>query len=153
MAGLVGVSQIVTRLRSGVTNSIIEPVGGSNPADLAAVRITNVRGQVAYEIISGDNSYTSSFSMEGGFGSGPNDYTRNFNLVPFSARNCVVNELANNLIEVITPVADAGGRRYVLQFFVPFSFGPTINQTTVNVLGNNTLTVRMSKVFIGPEGF
>jgi len=145
MAGLVSYYNQVPRLRNIITNSVISPISGSNPVDLTPVSITNVRGQVTFEIISGDNSYTSSFSVVGGFGDFPEDYTQNFYLLGNSNVGCTVNQLCVNRLEIITPVADAGGRRYILQFKPVQSIGPTINQTSVNIIGNNTLTIKMIK--------
>jgi hypothetical protein len=145
MAGLVSYYNQIPRIKTIKTNFIINPVAGSNPADVSPISITNVRGQVAFQITSGDNNYTSSFSVTGGFGDFPQDYTQNFYYNGSSAQNCTVNQISVNIIEVITPVADAGGRRYVLEFKPVQSIGPTIQQTTLNVLGNNSLFITMTK--------
>lgn len=152
MAGIVANYNVVPRLRSIVTNSVINPIGGVNPADLAPVNLTNVRGQLGVQITSGDNSYSTAFSVTGGFGAYSTDYTRNFYLVPNSVTGATVNEIAVNRLEILTPGADAGGRRYILQFRASQAFGPTIYQTSVNTIGNNPLTVTVSKYAI-TEGF
>ena len=152
MSGIIANYSTAPRLRTIVTNSIVNPVGGSNPVDLSPVDLTNVRGQLSYEIISGDNSYSTTFGITGGFGQFQTDPTRNFYLARDSVTGATINEVAVNRFEILTDVADAGGRRYILQFRTSQSFGPTITQTSVNTLGNNTLTVRVSKVSI-TQGF
>lgn len=152
MAGIVGNYNTVPRLREIVTNEIISPVAGSNPADLGQVTLKNVRGQVQYTIISGDNLFTSMFKVVGGFGAWPGDWSQNWHLVRGSEVNCTVRILQENRFEITTPAADAGGRVYILNFVPLQSFGPNIRQNSVNSIGNNTLTVRTSKN-VNMEGY
>jgi len=142
----------VPRLREIVSNAIISPVGGSNPADLGDVSIPNVRGQVDYTIISGDNSFTSMFKVVGGFGSWPGEWSQDWNPVNGSAVNCTILVLQKNRIQITTPVGDAGGRVYIFNFSFLQSFAPMIRQNSVNIIGNNTLTVRAIK-YINVEGY
>lgn len=145
MAGLVAYYNQVPRIRDINTNFIIQPVGGSNPADLGDVKLPNVRGQVTFTIISGDNLFTSSFRIVGGFGDFPSDATQDWYPVSRSETNCTIRVLQKNRIEVITPAADAGGRVYILEFKPVQSIGATIRQNSVNLIGDNSLTVRMVK--------
>ena len=152
MAGIVGNYNTVPRLREIVTNEVISPVLGSNPADLGQVTLKNVRGQVQYIIISGDNLFTSMFKVVGGFGEWPGDWSQNWYPVPRTEVNCSIRVLQENRLEITTPAADAGGRVYILNFVPLQSFGPNIRQISVNSIGNNTLTVRTSKN-VGTEGY
>ncbi len=152
MAGIVAQYNQVPRIRNIITPFIIEPVGGNNPADLGQITVTNVRGQLSFDIISGDNQHQASFEVVGGFGDYPQDSTQNFFFSTGTNINCTVNALQVNRLEILTPVADAGGRRYILEFKPVQSIGPTIQQTSVNTIGNFTLTVRIKKqVFV--QGF
>ena len=65
------------RLNTIYSNNIISPVAGVNPVDNGYVKLPNVRGQLSISITSGDNSYTSSFDVVGGFGEFMLDYTQN----------------------------------------------------------------------------
>ena len=152
MAGIVGSYNRVPRLREIVTNEIISPISGSNPVDLGEVTLRNVRGQVQYTIISGDNLFTSMFKVVGGFNEWPNDPTRNWYPVNGSEVNCTIKSPQINKIEITTPAPDAGGRVYILTFVPLQSYGPTIRQNSVNIIGNNTLTVRAVKN-INVEGY
>ena len=152
MAGITSFYNQVPRIRNVRTNKIILPIGGSNPADLGPVILPNVRGQVSYIIISGDNSFTSSFSVTGGFGDFPDDWTQDWYFNVSSNVNCTVRTLQKNRLEVTTPAADAGGRQYNFEFKPVQSIGPTIRQNSVNTIGNFSLTVRIQKQNI-VEGF
>lgn len=142
----------VPRMRTIVGKKIIYPVGGSNPADLGNVELPNVRGQVKITIISGDNSFMSMFDITGGFGDWPGQYTQNWWPQPTSAVNCTIRTLQTNRIEVTTPPADAGGRVYIFNFFPYQSIAPTVRQNSVNIIGNNTLTVSLNKEIL-QQGF
>jgi hypothetical protein len=121
------------------------PSGGVNPVDVTPQTLHNVRGQVVYQIISRDNNYTSELTVVGGYGLFSGDYTQNFLYVSGSSLNCTVTVPTLNQITVTTPVGDAGGRVYVLQFQPIKSTAPTIQQTSGNVIGNNTLEVRTTR--------
>ena len=56
-------------------------------------------------------------------------------------------------MRIETPVADAGGRIYTMQFFPVQNFGPQIRQSSANIIGNNTLTVKIFKIVISSTGF
>ena len=142
-----------TRFNTIFSNNVISPVAGVNPADGGYVDLPNVRGQLTVSIISGDNSYTSTFNVTGGFGQYPNDYTMNWYPELFSAVGCTLSYPSINIIQITTPAADAGGRTYLMQFFTAFSVGPQIRQTSVNLIGNNTLTVKIFKTIISNVGY
>lgn len=152
MAGVVAQYNSVPRLRNVITNNVINPVGGSNPADLGPVRLSNIRGQVTITIISGDNSFTSMFDIVGGFGEFPDQWSQDWYPQAGTEINCTIRVLQENRIQVTTPVADAGGRVYIFEFVPLQSFGPTIRQNSVNIIGNNTLTIRMVKK-LAVQGF
>ena len=135
----------VPKLSTLNSNKIINPVSGSNPVDLGTVNLPNVRGQVSISIISGDNGFMSSFDVIGGFGEYYTQWSQNWYPQTASELNCTVKVPQVNRMEVITPLIDAGGRVYVLQFFPIQSYGPTIRQVSVNIIGNNTLSVRLVK--------
>lgn len=141
------------RLRTLYSNNIISPVAGANPVDSGYVVLPNVRGQISVVIISGDNSFMSSFNIVGGFGSYSTDPTQNWYPQTFSYMNCVVTQLMPNIFQIQTPVADAGGRTYIMQFFPVQSMGPQIRQTSLNIIGNNTLNVRLIKNEVLPGGW
>lgn len=131
--------------RQIVSVKTIEPVGGSNPADLSPVSLPNMRGMVTYTIRSDDNAYETTFTVQGGYGEFSSDATREFYLVPFTSDSGVTQMIPNRIV-INTPVADAGGRVYVLNFVTAQTFGPTIAQSSVNIIGNNSLTVTMKSV-------
>lgn len=141
------------RLNTIYSNNVISPIAGVNPVDGGYVDLPNIRGQLTISITSGDNSYTSSFIVTGGFGQYPNDYTINWNLNLFSAVGCTLSYPSLNIVQINTPVADAGGRTYLMQFFTAFSVGPQIRQTSPNLIGNNILTVKIFKTIISTEGY
>lgn len=130
------------------TNNIISPVAGANPVDSGYVKLPNIRGQLFVSITSGDNSYTSSFNIIGGFGQFSTDSTQNWYPETFSPLGCTVTMAVLNTIQIQTPVADAGGRTYFIQFFPVLGVGPQIRQTSANIIGNNTLTVVLLKRYV-----
>jgi hypothetical protein len=134
------------RLQEIISNKIISPVAGSNPVDLGYVPLPNIRGQVRFVVTSGDNSFTFMFDVVGGFGDWPGQWTQNWTVVTQSILNCTIIQLQLNRFQITTPLADAGGRVYILQFNPLQSFPPMITQTSVNIIGNNSLTVRLTKV-------
>lgn len=142
----------VPRMRTINGKKIISPVGGVNPADISDVPLPNVRGQVKVIIISGDNSFMSMFDITGGFGDFPGQYTQDWWPQPSSAVNCTIRTLQKNRIEVTTPVADAGGRMYIFNFYPYQSQSGTVRQNSVNIIGNNTLTVSLNKEIL-QQGF
>ncbi len=145
MAGLIGVYSTIPRVRNQITNFIISPSGGSNPIDAGPVTLPNIRGNLIFKVTSGDNGFTSELSVLGGFGEFQCDPTQNFVFQVGTNVNCTVNTLQKNRIEITTPVGDAGGRRYILQFF-PFRASPAnITQTSVNFIGNFPVTVNITK--------
>lgn len=144
-SGTLAVYNSEPKIRTIHSNNNIYPVGGTNPADIGYVKLPNVRGQLYIEIKSMDNSYTSSFDIVGGFGEFASDYTQNWYPETFSPFGCTVTVLFLNTIQIQTPVADAGGRTYIMQFFPVQGVGPQIRQTSANIIGNNILNVKMIK--------
>lgn len=145
MAGVTAYYNQVPRMRELVSNKIISPDGGINPVDIGPVDLPNIRGQVTITIISGNRLFTSMFKIVGGFGDFPSDITQDWYPVTRSEVNCTIRVVQKNLIEVITPVADTGGRIYVFAFQPNQSIGPTVHQRSVHPIGNHTLTVRLTK--------
>lgn len=150
MAGVVGVNQVIPRMRRLQTNNVISSSGGINPVDVSPVTLKNMRGQLAVQGVASDTGVIWSFDIQGGFGDYLQEIQRNFYFLTGTNVNCTVNTLAVNRLEIITPVGDAGGRRYIMQFQPLPSFGPTIHQTSVNVLGAADLTVTMTKYLVIP---
>jgi len=134
-----------TPIRTIYSNNIIAPVSGVNPVDLGYVKLPNIRGYLTITIISTDNSYKSIFEITGGWGEYATDYTQNWYPQTFSFVGCVVTVLFQNTIQIQTPVADAGGRTYIMQFFPVQSVGPQIKQSSINIIGNNNLIVKITK--------
>lgn len=153
ISGISGNYNNEPRINTIYSNNIISPVLGANPVDSGYVKLPNVRGQLSIVIISEDNSFTSSFNIIGGFGEYSTDYTQNWYPQTFSYINCVVTVLMMNIIQIQTPVADAGGRTYIMQFFPVLSMGPQIRQTSLNIIGNNILTVKMIKNSVSSVGW
>lgn len=145
MAGLVAYYNQVPRFRTITTNKVIQPVGGANPVDSDEVLLPNVRGQVQIMVISGDNSYVSGFDLKGGFGDFPQDWTQDWYPNAGTEIGGTISVPVKNTIVLTTDVADAGGREYTFVFEPVQSFGPTIRQNSVNVIGNNNLTVILKK--------
>jgi hypothetical protein len=149
MAGIVNFYTSVPRVRNIITNKVILSVAGANPVDAGPVELPNVRGQLTFDVTSG-NGFNWGLEIIGGFGEFPDDWTRNFTFSVGTERNCTVDTPQLNTIEVTTPAADAGGRRYVFNFFPPTSVPGTIQQTSVNVLGVEDLTVTITKPTLLP---
>jgi hypothetical protein len=152
MIGLVGNYNQVPRMRAINSRLPITPVAGSNPVDLGDVSLPNTRGQLTIIGEASDTNVRWTFQVTGGFGEYPGVYTRNFAFIPGSTENCTVLEVSKNFLRITTDVADAGGRVYDMRFNPIQSVGPTIRQTSVNIVGNNTLTIQLNKVFV-VEGF
>jgi len=150
--GITAVYQTIPRLRTIITPDIIESNGVSNPVDISPVNLTNIRGQLIVSGVANDTGIVWTFQVQGGFGEFVEDARRNFFFQTGSNINCTVKTLAINRLEVLTPVGDAGGRRYIFQFQALSSFGPTIHQTSVNVLGSAYLTVSTTKTVVVPSG-
>ena len=120
---------------------LIEPVVGVNPVDSGPITLYGHRGRLEFTITSLDNMYSSMFLVVGGTGEDPNQPSRNYFFKNGSNTNCIVNTVAKNQIEILTDVADAGGRRYVVSF-KPFGvISITIEQTSGNTIGNSVLRV------------
>jgi hypothetical protein len=149
ISGISGSYNSEAPIRTLYSNNIISPVAGVNPADSGYVKLNNTRGQINVSITSGDNSYTSSFNITGGFGKFSTDSTQNWYPETHSANGCVVTVPVLNTIRIETPIADAGGRVYFMQFFPVQGVAPQIRQTSVNIIGNNILTVKLIKKYIG----
>jgi len=152
MAGIVGAYNIVPRidLRTVTFKSLSN--GATNPVDADAQQITNIRGQLTINIIQSDNptGVVSTFSVTGGFGAWPDDYTRNW----YSSPNgifCTVTEPALNTFEVTTS-APAVVRTYRFVFFYTLSQGPTVQKISGPDLATNDLIVLLSKNY-NIEGF
>ncbi len=152
MAGIVGAYNVVPRIetRTATFRSISD--GVENPADLSPQKIANIRGQLAINITQSDNppGVSSTFYIVGGFGQWPDDATRNWTGSPYGI-HCSVVESSLNTFEVTTS-APAIARRYVFTFFYTLTEGPTVMQTSVNILGVNNLIITLSKVY-NIEGF
>lgn len=148
VAGTLAVYNSEPKIRTIHSNNVIAPIAGANPADTAYVKLPNVRGQLHVEITSGDNNYTSSYDITGGFGEFAGDYTQNWYPETFSPVGCTVTVPFTNVIQITTPAADAGGRIYFMQFFPVQGVGPQIRQTSANIIGNNILTVKLLKRYV-----
>lgn len=153
MAGVI-FPLINTRLRGLTTNRVIQPSGGTNPVDTGPYTLANVRGDLDFTIVSGDNNYTTSFFISGGSGEFPGDRLTSWHIYNPSIVGATLTVVeAGRVYELETDASDAGGRVYRLTFFLPKSFGPTIQQTSVNTIGNNTLTVNIAKTLVAPGGY
>ena len=154
MAGIVGQYNSMPRIKNMATTKIIQPSGGTNPVDTGAVSLPNVRGQVTYTIIvDGDPIGASiSFSMIGGFGEFPSDWSKNWHFKGQSNINCSVAKINTNIYEVTGDLGLFPGpptnKVYQFIFSRAQSFSPTIEQTTLNLVGNNNLNVSMSKSLV-----
>lgn len=157
MAGIVAQYNEVPRIRQIVTNKIIHPVNGANPVDAGLVALPNIRGQVRIALIASDDPSLgnvqafAAFNVVGGFGDYPDDPTQNFHLVISSEENCIVATPAANVF-VISTTPDVSGaglagtpRQYRMEFNSKQSFGPHIQRIAGALIGNNILTVRMTK--------
>ena len=151
--GIMGINQIIPRIRSLVTSDIIYSVAGSNPVDISFVKLTNIRGQLSMSGVASDTGIVWAFQVQGGAdGDYASDTSRNYYFITGTNTNCTVNTLYTNRLEILTPIADAGGRRYIIDFVPLASFGPSINQTSINVLGAANLTVTTTKILLVPSG-
>lgn len=149
MAGLVGQYITAPRFRFIVSVNEFKFNGTDNPVDLSPQQLSNVRGQLMIQGISADNSFTWSFQVQGGIGEFPNSYSRDVVYIGGTNVNCTVTLLTTNRMKVETPVADAGGRVYMFQFFSAESLGPTIQQTSTNVLTDD-FTLKIAKTILIP---
>jgi hypothetical protein len=153
IVGITAVYQTIPRLRTIITPDIIESNGMSNPVDISPVKLANIRGQLTISGVASDTGIVWTFQVQGGFGEFVEEVRRNFFFQTGSNINCTVNTLAINRLEVLThKIGDAGGRRYIFQFQPLSSFGPTIHQTSMNVLGAADLTVTTTKTVVVPSG-
>ncbi len=152
--GITAIYNVIPRMRTIITPDIIAFNGVSNPADISPVKLTNIRGQLVVSGVASDTGIVWMFQVQGGFGEFVEEVRRNFFFQTGSNINCTVNTLAINRLEVLTPVGDAGGRRYIFQFQPLDSFGPTIHQASVNTLGAGAadLTVTTTKTLLVPSG-
>lgn len=150
--GITANYNVIPRMRTVITPDIIASVTGTNPVDVSPVTLTNIRGQLTISGVASDTGIVWTFQVQGGFGEFVQEVRRNFFFQTGSNINCTVNTLAINRLEVLTPVGDAGGRRYIFQFQALPSFGPTIHQTSVNTLGPADLTVTTTKTLLVPSG-
>ncbi len=150
--GITAIYQVIPRMRSLITSDIIRSNGVSNPVDISPVNLTNIRGQLTISGSYSDSGFIWTLQVQGGFGEFVEEVRRNFFFTTGTNINCTVKSLAINVLEVTTPVGDAGGRRYVFRFQPLSSFGPTIHQASVNVLGVADLTVTTTKILLVPSG-
>ncbi len=148
MAGIIQIYNSIPRLKRVVTNKIISPVSGANPADAGPVKLPNTRGNLIIVGTSGDNSFSWTLEVNGGHGRFPTDFTQNFFFQIGSNVNCTVITLQTNKLEITTPAGDSGGRKYILQFKPLQSVPPTVQQITGNIIGNNTLTINVTYCLI-----
>ncbi len=148
MAGIVGQYLVAPRFRN-IISCVTFPFNGTNPVDVSPQRLPNQRGQVMIQGTSVDNGFTWSFNVQGGIGEWPSAFTRDFYFVEGTNVNCTVATPAINTIVITTPAGDAGGRTYVFQFFPTESFGPTIEQTSGNVLTDD-LIVKLATTAVVP---
>ena len=143
MTSTIGTSISNPRFRPITADNIISPVGGANPVDGGIpISLQNIRGQLTIQGYAEDNNVIWAFEVEGDYHGNPNEDYVVLNNTFF---NCNVTTISNGLFEVTTDVSDAGGRVYRFRFFRFSSFGPTVTQNSVNVLGNNTLFIKMAK--------
>lgn len=148
MSGVTGVYNNVPRLRALRSRKPIVPSGGANPVDTQAVDLPNIRGQVSITLVASDTGHVAIFEVVGGFGEWPGQPTLDWYFSVGTSLGCTVTTLQKNRLQIETPVGDAGGRVYVMNFFPLAGFGPNITQTSVNILGAATLTVTLSKTLI-----
>lgn len=152
MAGIVGAYNTVPRIDTRTATFKSTSDGVTNPVDTSPQQISNIRGQLTINIFQSDNppGVFSTFSVTGGFGEWPDEYTRNW----YSSPNgifCSVVEPSLNTFEVTTS-APAVARTYRFVFFYNLSQGPTIQKIGGADLGAANLVVTLSKNFI-IEGF
>lgn len=143
MAGIIGSYTTVPRLATLNGLKTIESDGVDNPVDLGQVSLANIRGQLFVMITASDTGHSAFLKITGGFGEFQDSYTRNWYFQGNTNMGCTVSTPVTNTIRITTPASDAGGRVYDLIFSPIQSIGPTIEQTSVNVLGTADLTVNM----------
>lgn len=148
---LTNIYNLVPRIKQTNNRFIIEPVGGVNPVESSPIIIPNIRGQLTFTLISGDNNFMCTFQVEGGFGEFRDAPTQNFYFVGGSETNCTIDNSTLNTIVVATPATDNGGREYTL-VFTPFqTIAPTIEKTAGASIGDNTLTVQTTYFQVSPN--
>lgn len=156
MAGIVGQYNTVPRIKTLRSNKIISPVAGSNPVDLGFVELPNVRGQVSFTITASDDpaGISASFCVTGGFGAWPEDPTQNWYFDRNTNVNCTIVSPLQNRLDVTTNVSAFGGtdRQYTIIFNPGHMYPPQIRQTSVSIVGPNTLSVLMIKQLL-VQGF
>jgi len=150
--GITAIYQVIPRMRTLITSDVINSDGVSNPVDISPVKLTNIRGQLTISGVASDTGIVWTFQVQGGFGEFVEEVRRNFFFQIGTNINCTVSSPALNILEVTTPATDMGGRRYVFRFQPLSSFGPTIHQASVNVLGAADLTVTTTKTLLVPSG-
>lgn len=145
-AGVTAVYNYVPPIRDISTNIVISSDGVNNPADNAPYTLRNIRGKLRITITTSDNSagISSSFVVNGGYGEWQGQQSQNFYYVRLSNVNCTITELGINRIQVDT-VAPAAIRTYIFTFYPLQSVPPTVEQTSLNLLATNDLTVKIEK--------
>lgn len=150
MAALLAQTNSIPRLRNIIGTTIFPPSGGSNVVDSSQQPLKNIRGQLVVQIVASDDppNVFCTYSITGGFGEYPTNQTRDFYVDLSQNFNCDITTLGVNNIVVNSNVSSFGGtdREYTFIFNPGLSFGPTVRQTSVNTIGNNTLTVRIYSV-------
>lgn len=150
MAALLAQTNTLPRLRTVVGTTVFPPNGGSNIIDSSQQPLKNIRGQLVVQIIASDdpiNVYCT-FSITGGFGDFQTDPTRNFYVDLSQNFNCDITTLGVNNFIVSSNLNTLGGtdREYTFIFNPGLGFGPTVRQTSGNIIGNNTLTVKIFSI-------
>lgn len=130
------------RFRAITADNVINPVGGANPVDAGIVDLQNIRGQLIIQGTAADSGISWSFEVKGSYQGTPDD---NYYVINGTFSNCIVNTIQTNKFSVITSASDAGGRKYEITFSPYVGKGPTIHQSSPNVLGNNALLIKMVK--------
>ncbi len=133
---------IIQPLTSTLT---IKPVGGTNPIDISSITLPNIRGRLMIVGESEDNNFQWSFQINGGYGSFPSQFSQNFVPIFKSNVNCTITEINTNIVDIETPVADAGGRVYRFTFIPLQSYSGNVRQTSGNVIGNNNFILKITK--------
>lgn len=145
--GIVGQFNVVPRLRELRTARVIESDGVNNPIDLGVVQIQNVRGQVIWRFRPDDSGFEWTIYVVGGFGMCQGAHTQDTYYTGGSVSPNTVNIVtpAKNIIRMITPVADNGGRTYELVFSPSLSVGPTLTLVSGASLGASDITATSTK--------
>ena len=132
------------------TNSVtyFNPSGGVNAVDAGPLDLKNVRGSVTIIIRADDDPalLSASFTVRGGFGEWPDQYTQNWYNIKGGEYNCTVTSPSINTIIVDTVLAGFGGtdRQYTFTFYASQSVAPKV-QSTGAAIGNNVLQINMIK--------